>query len=463
MMKLLKRLSVSHLAIILASFFVFACDDPYPFLYETDPEISKLVRQNDPQYPNTSFVVFSDPHYFSPDLLEEPSSAFQDYLDHDRKMLKETPEILDKLIDEIASLTVDFVIIAGDLTKDGEASSHTGFAEKIQSIRASGKKVYVVPGNHDINNGESRRYEGDISERVDTVNPAVFMETYENFGYSTAKFRDPNSLSYVIEPTEGLWLFAIDSCRYRENIDNEHPITEGKLYPETLTWIEQKLIEAIEGKKSVIGFMHHGVLSHYNENDKHYPEYLLGDYQYISEMLAAYGMRFVFTGHFHAQDITKKKWVVPPGIPNHFLFDIETGSLATYPVPYRVVEINNQQMNISSGRIETIESHPDDFPAFAQEYVWNGTILLANEALAGYNVSAKDQALLSPQIADAYITHLQGDEIVPSPMIDLTGLGVMGNLAIAVQGGLIRGWYNDLLPADNEISIDMKTGQILSD
>jgi 3',5'-cyclic AMP phosphodiesterase CpdA len=460
LMKHTKLAFALRLAGILLALFVCACEDPYPFLYETDEEVKALVMNNDPQYPDLNMAVMADPHYFSPDLVVE-GSAFQDYLDHDRKMLLQSPEILDAAVAQMVAAAPDVVLVAGDMTKDGEALSHQETAQRLQPLLQAGIKVYIVPGNHDVLNGESNRYDGDLVERVANVSPEQFESIYASYGYSMPLHEDPDSLSYIVEPVEGLWLFGLDSAKWRENIEDEHPVTGGKFYPETLSWIELMLIQAIEQDKAVMGFFHHGALAHYDGNEDHYPDYLLDDFQYVSEMLAAYGMRFVFTGHFHAQDVVRERWP-KSGIPNHFMADIETGSLVTYPVPWRQIQISNQQMNITSQRITSIPSMPDDFETFAIDFVIAGTILLANETLSGYGVPVADQEILSPQIAQAYVTHLQGDEVVPVPIIDTTGISLIGHLVLLVQGSLIEGWYNDLFPVDNEMTLDMTTGQLIS-
>jgi hypothetical protein len=282
------------------------------------------------------------------------------------------------------------------------------------------------------------------------------MEIYAPHGFAAQVDKDPESLSYIVEPVPGLWLFALDSCKYRENASGSEPVTGGRYYPETLQWIEDRLIEAIMKKKAVIGMMHHGILEHYSANEKYYPHYLVDDFDVIGKMFAAYGMRFVFTGHYHAQDITMKQW--DDDIPNHFLFDIETGSLVTYPVPWRVVELKNQIMHIQSYRIQSIPSHAGDFEDFAHDFVNRGTIILADEALARYGVPEDDQSKLSPQIARAYVTHLQGDEITPQKPIDFTGVGPLGIIAGTVQGDLVTGWVTDLPPADNTVTLSVTGG-----
>lgn len=431
--------------------------DRLTFRYQTDPDIRTLAQANTPSYPDMQFIVLADTHYFAPELGTS-GTAFDDYLRQDRKMLKESPEILQAAVVDIHGQEADFLIVCGDLTKDGERESHVQVASVLTGIEARGKAVFVVPGNHDIGNGESMSFTGETAQPVPTVDAAEFRNIYKGFGFSEAIATDPDSLSYVAEPVPGLWLMGLDSCRYRENLPDGHPITDGRFYDSTLTWIETQLIDAIRQHKAVIGFLHHGVLEHYPSNEKHFGDYLLDDFEPVSKMFAAYGMRFVFTGHYHAQDVVKKSWASP--IPNHFLFDIETGSLVTWPVPWRHVALQNQTMTITSHTVQAIDSHPDDFREFAEQFVVDGMTGIINETLTGYGVPQTDQELLTPQITEAYVTHLQGDEQPPEPYLDFTGVSPAGRLVGTVQGDLIRGWYTDLPPADSSLSGNMTTGQI---
>ena len=93
-------------------------------------------------------------------------------------------------------------------------------------------------------------------------------------------------------------------------------------------------------------------------------------------------------GHFHAQDITRKSF----DNPRRVIYDIETGSTVTAPCPYRIVRISADQKAVIDSRfITSIPSHPQNFSAFAADYVYNGTIKLADEALKGYGVSEPDR------------------------------------------------------------------------
>jgi 3',5'-cyclic AMP phosphodiesterase CpdA len=402
-------------------------------------------------YPATRFAVFSDPHVY-PRSLGTSGAAFQDYLNKDRKLLVDSEALLDAVVDRIGALEVDFVLVCGDLTKDGERVAHQLAAEKLRRLADGGKPVFVVPGNHDIANAKALRYEGDHTVAVPTVSASEFAGIYAPFGYGAALERDPDSLSYLAEPVPGLWLLALDSCRWREQGERGDPITDGRIYPSTRDWMERVLIRAKRQGKAVIAAMHHGVVEHYPHNEKFFGQYLLEDFGYIGDMLSAHGVQMVFTGHFHAQDVTARTFAHP----RRTLHDIETGSLVTAPCPYRVVTIGaDRQATIESRFITAIPGHGKDFGAFAADCVYRSTIRLADDALAKYKVAEADRSQLGPQIARAYVTHLAGDEVRPAVVLQAADAGWWTRLVMWSQKDLIEGWYTDMSPADNDLVIDL--------
>jgi len=423
-------------------------------LYQTSPEV--LTLMNTPTtYPEARFIVFSDPHYFDSELGTS-GTAFQAYLDRDRKLLVESSELMTQMIAEIGKQPADFVLIPGDLTKDGEKRNHLVVAENLAKIVKSGKAVFVIPGNHDVQNGESIAFEGDQTRVVETVTANEFAEIYEEYGYAASLDRDPETLSYLAEPVPGLWLLALDGTQWKENKPGQHPITGAAFSEQTLQWIEAILIRAKREKKAVIVAIHHGILEHYPANEDFYSQYLVDDHEKVAELLATYDVKLVFSGHFHAQDITLKKF----SHTGKTIYDIETGSLVTSPCPYRVVELTfDQKAIIQSQYIDSIPSYKDNFKAYSDQYVYDGTLKLADVALKKFMVSEKDRRLINPQVAKAYSAHLRGDEIKPETPVDKTGLGLWGRIVLSIQGELIEGWYTDLPPADNRITIDLSNGE----
>lgn len=433
-----------------------ACAQRTAFKIDSDASLRESL-QKAVGYPETSFIVFTDPHIFD-SALGTSGKEFEEYLRNDRKLVKESSEIVDAAIAEMITVDVPFVLCPGDLTKDGERASHLLMAQSLARLEASGKKVYVVPGNHDIRNGHSYKYVGDEKERVPNVSPEEFVQIYNEYGYKDALQRDSDSLSYVAEPVSGLWLLALDSAIYKENIEGEAPITDGKFSEQTLKWIEARLAEAASANKAVIIMLHHGVVEHYKGQQKNYGEYIVDDYDDVSRLFAAYNARMVFTGHYHAQDVTLKTWT---NGGTKFLFDIETGSLVTYPCPWRIVKIGaNQQIDISSRYVTSIKSHPSGFPEYARDYLEEGIAGIAVDTLMGYGISQDESERLSFPIAKSFVAHYAGDENLPAgqEVLSEKGLSPMGWVVIQMRKDLVYGLWEDLPPPDNRVTLDMKTG-----
>ncbi len=186
-------------------------------------------------------------------------------------------------------------------------------------------------------------------------------------------------------------------------------------------------------------------------------QYIVDNSETVSSLLAAYGVRLVFTGHYHAQDVTQKEFKDT----GDFIFDIETGSLATAPCPYRVVERKDgHTAAVKTVFIDSIASMKENFTEYAYDYVFKGTITMANARLDKYWVSKKQQPLITGQVARAYCAHLLGDEKKPEPAINPEGFGVWLRFIAWMQKDLINGWWTDLPPQDNNLTIDLATGKV---
>ncbi len=401
----------------------------------------------------TRFMVFSDPHYYDPSL-GVTGEAFQSYLDQDRKLLRESSELLDEAITMICRSEAEFVMVPGDLTKDGTLVSHQQFAAKMAQLEKSGLEVYVVPGNHDISNGEAYAFREDTVILQENVGPGHFAEIYREFGYDEAIFRDTSSLSYVVEPAEGLWLIGLDACIYEDNRPNHHPVTGGRVRSATLEWLADLGKKATEQEKNLMAFMHHGVLEHYKGQQKHFGQYIVEDHKKISSFLASLGIKVVFTGHYHAQDITMKRWR-----NDRFLADVETGSLVTYPCPVREGRITGDILELKTHYIRSIASRSDDFMEYSRTYVHEGVSGIAEKTLVDMNLRPGDAANLSGQIGDAFVAHYAGDEEAPEQPLDLSGVNLKGRIIISFRKKLVKGLYNDLPPADNELVLSLTSGK----
>ena len=97
-----------------------------------------------------SFAVMSDTHVHDTATLGASGAEFEAYLAQDRKMIVESQETLDATLTDLKTQKLDFLLITGDLTKDGEKVNHQLMASKLAQVRALGTKVFVIPGNHDV-------------------------------------------------------------------------------------------------------------------------------------------------------------------------------------------------------------------------------------------------------------------------------------------------------------------------
>ncbi|MDR0221068.1 MAG: metallophosphoesterase, partial [Lachnospiraceae bacterium] len=261
-------------------------------------------RELGPQYPDTAFAVISDLHVYDA-ALGASGEAFEEVMRSDRKFLLESIDLLDYAIEQILISNAQFVLVSGDLTKDGERINHEIVAEKLKILNEAGIKAFVTPGNHDVNNPEAFAFSGSEKTLVPSVTADEFAEIYADYGYGEALARDHGSLSYLAEPIPGLWLLSLDACRYRENVAGGELINSGKISQATLDWITGILKDAQQQGIPVMAMMHHGVVEHWEGQAKLHPDYLIEDYQHFGRLLASYDVRLVFTGHYHAQDVTQ--------------------------------------------------------------------------------------------------------------------------------------------------------------
>jgi hypothetical protein len=400
-------------------------------------------------YPDAFFAVISDTHIYSPELGYS-GTAFEDMMNSDRKLLLQSMDLMDFAINNIITSGVSFVLIPGDLTKDSEMINHHFMEEKLNRFKDAGIAVYVVPGNHDINSPDSVRFIGESTRPFPSANADDFVRFYGDFGYNSALMRDTGSLSYIAEPVEGLWLLAIDACRYRENSPDKEAIVSGRISQETADWIASVLKEASSKNKAVMAVMHHGFMEHWKGQAKLHPDYIIQDYANFTKFLASWNVRVGFTGHYHAQDITRADF------NGKFFYDIETGSLVTAPCPIRYIEIKNNIMDIRTETIVDKIYTGTPFAVNATAFVKNTVMLEAAGVLKQYRVSDKDIAIITDAVGDAFTAHYNGDENPTlRPPLDKSKLSLWGRFILSQQQYVLDGLWNDLPPADNNVRLQL--------
>ena len=329
-----------------------------------NPNDGGNTPEKDPNF--KSIIVMSDIHVMAPQLLEKTGTAYENYLNQDPKLLEYSGEVLEYLVAETEKRNPDLVIIPGDLTKDGELLSHQLVVSILSKLRNAGIPVIVVPGNHDIDNPEGYYFNGDNTRPAERTSPEQFKTLYADFGYNQAYAKDPASLSFVCEPLKGLVLLCIDTNKYEENkyIDKgdekNYNQTSGRIRPATLTWMLAEADKARTEGKQVVLVQHHNVVEHYDAQSTLQGDYVVADYAKVSKQLMEHGIHMAFTGHTHLQDIAQYRTIADNAQPDS-LVDVATGSVISYPNPWRTIKVNNEftEWQINTEYVTTIPSLSD--------------------------------------------------------------------------------------------------------
>lgn len=307
---------------------------------------------------HTSFTatIISDIHQLAPELRAD-NPVFETFLaSGDGKLLKYSTELLEALKE---ALNTDILIVSGDLTTNGELRSHEWLANYFREIEAvdisdsksesNNKKsgtesadstgrhtrVYVIPGNHDVNNPYARTFVSGKQEVTDTVSAEDFARIYGDFGYDEALSRDPSSLSYVVRLADDFYLVMLDTCIYEDNISLGYPVTGGALRASTISWLRDvdAQIKALSPEgATIISSSHHNLLSHSPVHDR---GFVIDNIQDGIDILDTLGIKLNFSGHIHTQDI----------ISEGNITEIVTGSLLQYAQTYGVATFTAENID----------------------------------------------------------------------------------------------------------------------
>ena len=384
--------------------------------------------------------VITDTHYLSEKLMDG-DYAVDNYVLVSGKNIKDAPAVLDKVLDEYLHSNIDVLLVCGDMTKDGEEQSHIDFVRKLKPLQNKGVRVFVIPGNHDINMPNAAEYKGNKTFPVSNVSPDEFSDIYATCGYKGALRYDASSLSYVAALNSKTRLLAIDAARYTEGASSA-----GRILPETEKWITDVLGEARAKGIQVIGMMHWGLTEHIMYQSMVFGDYLVADWQRLRSLFADKGMKAVFTGHFHASDITA--FTSDEG---NTIYDIETGALSAYPYAYRFVELNAQGMNITTKNVTFVPANPR-LAADSREQMRKLAKKQAAEKLKKINpdLSAEVSGSFAEVLAQIAVLHAYGDEQTDGHLKQL-----MESLALALGNSAeeMDEMQLDFPPADNNVKI----------
>jgi len=116
-----------------------------------------------------------------------------------------------------------------------------------------------------------------------------------------------------------------------------------------MNWIQDRLAEAKKRNITVIAMLHHGLVEHCVGQESLDPGYITDNWEANSDALIDAGLKVIFTGHYHANDITLRTK------GTNTVFDIETGSLVNPPSPYRIITLDTNSMTVETKHITSID------------------------------------------------------------------------------------------------------------
>lgn len=313
--------------------------------------------------------VATDLHYIASSLTDG-GVAFQRLVDAaDGKTTAYCEALTDAFIQEVLEAQPDGLILTGDLSFNGERLSHEALAEKLTVLKKAGIPVYVLPGNHDLNNSSARRFWKETAYLTDTVTGAEFEEIYAAFGYSDAVARDKHSLSYTADLAPGLRLLMVDV---------NTPEYPGGLSGETLEWVETQLETAQGEGVAILAASHQNLLAHSSLLSQ---GFVIENAQTLLALYEEYGVAVNLSGHIHMQHT---------GQSAGGLWELVTASMAVTPGCYGVVTLEGDTLSYESIPVDVEawaamagETDPNllAFSAWGEEYFLQTSRRQALEAL----------------------------------------------------------------------------------
>lgn len=425
-----------------------------------------------------SLSILSDIHILARSLMAS-NKEFNMAIKYDRKFLVEGEGLLKKAL-ELASLNDSkYIIIPGDLTKDGEKKSHLEVMEILKSWTYENpqRNIFLIPGNHDINNNQAFDYKN--LKKTDGIEPREFFEIYDflykdkvlefyknsnifksHLDFVNKKFNRDFKYSYYcqgygsylaridnnLENKNSLTLLFIDtsiySCDYEQNHKDGKTNVVGALDKNVMKWAIEKIDEAKARKDMIFVISHHAFIPNFRDQRlvlgpfiiKNWKEKYIDDDPRINdklpiEVLADMGVKFLFTGHLHENGTAKYKSVL-----GNEIFNIQTGSTVTYPLPIRHINILD---DIEEFNGFSVDLKTQLIKSFSYENLSGETIKIENSiAYALENqLSLKDvlfnyvhSMAKNPMISEMNIKKFLIDRINTALKINLPKKGYIGEI-----------------------------------
>ncbi|HLO88693.1 MAG TPA: metallophosphoesterase [Nostocaceae cyanobacterium] len=330
---------------------------------------------------NFRFAIVSDLHVALPHTVWDHPNRFH--------LVEISIPAFESVLAHLTQMDLDFLLIPGDLTQHGEPENHAWLAKRLAQLPFP---VYVVPGNHDV---------PVLNANEQSIAFTEFPSYYRKFGYG-----NPEQIYYSCQVLPGVRLIGLNS-----NSFDEQGKQIGRLDDQQLRWLEREL--ASVGDELVLVMIHHNVVEHLPNQSCHAmaSRYMLENAPQVLELLRQHGVKLVFTGHLHVQDVACANGV----------YDITTGSLVSYPHPYRVLEfrrdrVGREWLQIISHRVESVPNFTN-LQQFSRRWMGDRSFPFLMKLLTSppLNLPTDQAELLAPVLRDFWATIADGDAVLDYP------------------------------------------------
>ncbi|ARV62497.1 metallophosphoesterase [Nostocales cyanobacterium HT-58-2] len=330
---------------------------------------------------NFRFAVVSDLHIALPHTIWNHPSRFH--------LVEVSIPAFESVLDHLTQLDIDFLLLPGDLTQHGEPDNHAWLQKRLAQLPFP---AYVVPGNHDV---------PVVKANEQSIAVLDFPHYYRKYGYGHS-----DQLYYTCQLVPGVRLIGLNS-----NSFDDQGQQIGCLDSQQLRWLEEVLARA--GDELVLVMVHHNVVEHLPNQLRHpiANRYMLENAPELLQILRRHGVRLVFTGHLHVQDVAYSNGI----------YDITTGSLVSYPHPYRILEFHKDNhgrewLQILSYRVKSVPDFPNLQHASRE---WMGDrsfpFLVKLLTLPPLNLPMSQAKELAPSLREFWADMADGDALFDYP------------------------------------------------
>ncbi len=329
---------------------------------------------------NFRFAIISDPHVAVPHTIENHANRFH--------LVEVSILALEKVLNHLEQLNLDFLLLPGDLTQDGEIDNNHWLAKRLRSLPFP---VFVVPGNHDF-------------PSIDTTETQIGLQQFPSY-YSHCGYENQR-LYYTQEILPGVRIIGLNSNQF-----NPEGRQLGCLDESQLTWLEDLLPQVKD--QLLLVMIHHNVIEHLPGQSEHElgKRYMLDNASLLLKMLKSVNCKLIFTGHLHVQDVAYDQG----------MYEITTGSLVSYPHPYRIIEVKRPlngslSLNITSHRVKSVPGW-ENLQDISRQWLGDRSFSFMVKLLTAspLKVSLEEAEQLAPFLRDFWSDVAAGDGIFDFP------------------------------------------------